>query len=809
MSSIWNGIGQDLRASLRALRLDHGFALTAALVLGLGIGANTAVFSIVNTLWLKPLPFRALQRLAWIAAGGGTGGLSDVTFTVAGMEEYQHRNHSFAAVTAYQAFFGDSDYTLTGSGEPEEVAAVMVAGDFFPTLGVRPLLGRLFTRQEAQSGGPPAALLSYAFWRRRFAGNPRVVGSAITLNQRRITVVGVLPRSFDFGAVFAPGQNMQVFVPAVMDSMRRWGHTLALIGELRPGVTTAQAQAEANSLAPQIRAERPDAAFSERMAIGSLKDHVSGKMRRSLLVLWGAVGMVLLIVCVNVSNLLLARAMARSKEFAVRLALGAGRGRLARQLLTESLILCVAGAALGLGMAEAMVAYLARQGSLALPLLSQAKVDGRGLAWAVFITGGTAALIGLAPGLKLFSNRGNLQQALQASGSGAGESREHGRWRANLAIGEVALACMLLAAAGLLLRSFSRVSAVDVGFQPSQAAVLETTYGSNNPALRSAYLEAILQRVRAIPGIEVAGIGDLLPLDRNRSWGLWPQGEVHPDGVPLSTLVHVVTPGYLRAIGTPLLEGRDFSWGDAPNRPAVVIVSQSAARRYWPDESPVGRKAMVAGHTEAEVIGVAADVRENSVESASGPEMYVAASQFGPEGAELVVRSTLPPAALTPEVLKALREINPNQPTASLQPLEGLVDRATSPRRFLAWLVASFAATGMLLAGLGIYGVISYGVIRRRREIGTRMALGASPGHVQLLVVRDTLRLTLTGVGLGGVLALTAARLLSPLLFGISAADPASFLAATTILTAVAVLAGYLPAWRAAHLPPMEALRTV
>jgi len=796
---------QDLRYTLRTLLRDRGFAAVAVLILGLGIGANIAVFSVVNTILLRPLPLRDPHCLVWMASERGVGGLSAVTYTVAAYEEFLRHNGSFQDVTAYDPFFGDSDYKLTGRGEPQQLAAVPVARNFFPTLGVKPFLGRLFTKEECQKGGRPAVLLSYLFWQRQFAADPAIVGQAILLNNRPVTVVGVLPASFDFGSVFAPGLKMDIFVPGIMDELRNAGNTLALLGRLKPGVTVAQAQAEVDVLMPQIRAAHKDWYDDYATAMTGLKDHVSGKLRRSLAVLWCAVGLILLIVCVNLSNLLLARAAARSKEFALRSALGAGRARIVRQLLTESLVLATAGAVLGLGIAFGVTAYLARQGSIALPLLSTIRIDAAALGWTLIVALAAAILFGLAPSLKI--SGGNLQDALKDAGHGMSAGRKHDRMRAVLVVSEVALACVLLVGAGLLLRSFLRVLDVDLGFEPSRAAAIKIDYNDGGkPERRGPILQEILRRVSAVPGIQSCGVVDMLPLDRNRSWGLQAKGRIYRPGDAGAAFVYIVTPGYFGAIGMQLREGRDFTWQDAPKTERVVIINQAAARYHWPGRDPVGRIALIDGR-DARVVGVISDVRESSVEDGSGLEMYLPETQADPEGAELVVRSVLPPDALASSVMRMLRAYNPEQPAAEFRPIQSIVDHAVSPRRFFVLLVAIFAGLGLLLASLGIYGVISYSVTRQTQEIGIRMALGATTEHVQAGVIAKTMRLVLAGIALGTVTSAVAARWIAALLFKTEPTDPAAFAGTVLLLMAVATIAGYIPARRASRIDPMIALR--
>ncbi len=799
---------QDLRYGLRQLRRNPGFAAISIVILALGIGANTAVFSVVDAVLLRPLPFDQPQSLAWIAGGDGRGGLSEVSFQVVDFEELQRRNHSFQALTAYMPFFGDSDYTLTGRGEPQGVNGVMVAGNFFSTLGVRPALGRLFTPEELQKGSRPSVLLSYAFWRHEFDADPGIVGQTITLEKKAVTVVGVLPASFDFGSVFSPGLKTDVFVPAIMDDMRNWGNTLAILGRLKPGVTVAQAQAEVDVLIPQIKAANHNAFYLGAATLTGLRDHVSGKLRRSLIVLWCAVGLILLIACLNLSNMMLARSIARSKEFAMRLALGAARRRLVRQLLTEGLVLAAAGTALGMAMAFAVVRYLAHQGSVALPLLSSVRVDGTALAWTVLIAVAAVLLFGFAPALRISGTI--LQEALKDAGPGMSQGRKHDRMRRALLVSEVALACMLLIGAGLLLRSFLQILNVDLGFQPSRAAAISVRYDDGGkPARRAAALQEILRQVTALPGVETAGITDMLPLDRNRSWGFSPQGKTYSKDESPHGFVFVITPGYFRTMGIHLMKGRDFSWQDTSTSQSVFIINQAAARLYWPGQDPIGRLSQGPGPGPglSRVVGVVADVSETSVEDSDVPEIYVPATQNDPEGAELVVRTQLPPEALSTTVMKLLRRINPAQPAAEFRPLQHLVDHANSPRRFVVMLVTSFALLGLLLASLGLYAVISYSVNRRTQEIGIRMALGAEKGDVLKMVVSQGFRLALIGVAIGIAGALALTHFLASLLYGVKSTDPPTFIAVSLVLIAVALAACYIPARRAAKVDPMVALR--
>jgi predicted permease len=802
---------QDLKYTLRSLSRDRGFTIVAVLILALGIGANIAVFSVVNTLLLRPLPFPEAQQLVRIHQKNPKGGESSMTYSTDAMQELQRESKSFQQITGYFAFSGPDNSKLVGNGQPQPITSLLVAGNFFPTLGVEPILGRNFSVEETLKNSRPAAMLSYPFWKSQFGANPAIVGQTINLDGTQTTIIGVLPAGFDFGSVFSPGTRVDVYGPAIFSDMEDWGNTMALVGRLQPGVTLSQAQAESDILFPKLHfnLKHADWGGSYTANLYGLKDYVSGKLRQSLIVLWCAVGMILLIVCVNLSNLLLARSAARAKEFAMRTALGAGRGRIVRQLLTESLVLSLAGALLGLGMAFAVITWLAHQGSIALPLLGSLRIDGAALAWTLLIAVTSSVLFGLVPGLKVAG--GNLQAALKDGSLGSGDSRSHNRIRSILVVSEVALACVLLIGAGLLLRSFLHVLDVDLGFQPSHAAAIAVSYDdSGGWVTRGAKLQQILQRIEQVPGVETAGVTDNLPMSTNRSFGIAPKGyDRGKQGDLPPTFVYVVSPGYFNAIGMHLVAGHDFTWDDTNKDLGSVVINETVARNLWPGQSAVGKIAEINGGQFAQVIGVVADVHETNAETQAGWQMYSSQTspQFGPVGCNLVIRTKLPPAALASGVMSVLREINPKQPTNEFKSIQTLVDHASSPRRFFVMLVAAFASLGLLLAALGIYGVISYSVTQRTQEIGIRMALGATMSQVQLSVLFKTLRLALIGIVAGTIASLLASRAIASLLFGTTPTDPVTFAAMILLLGTVALLAGYLPARRASRINPMVALR--
>lgn len=801
---------QDLRFTLRTLKRDRGFTMVAVLILALGIGANIAVFSVVNTILLRPLPFPNPERLVRIVEKGAGTNESGRTYTADATQDFQEQNHSFQSVSGYFAFSAPDNFKLVGNGQPVPITGILVAEGFFQTLGVEPSLGRLFRHEEFLQHSQRAVLLSYWFWKREFGGDPSIVGRAINLSNASVIVAGVLPETFDFGSVFSPGAKVDVFAPYIMDDYRDDGNDLALIGRLKPGVSLAAAQREADEIFPRLLFDHkhPQLKPGYTGQLTVLKEYVSGKLRRSLIMLWSAVGLILLIACVNLSNLLLARAAARSKEFAVRRALGAKRGRLIRQWLTESLVLASIGAILGLGLACLILSYLAHQGAIALPLLVMVRVDRTVLEWTMLIAIGAAVLFGLAPGLRM--SAGNLQEALKDGGHGISSGRKHDRLRSTLVVTEIALACVLLVGAGLLLRSFLRVLEVDLGFEPSHAAAISVDYDSGGSAAKQAAIwQEVVERVSMLPGVEAAGISDNLPMSRNRGWGISAKGEEQrPDSPFLGVFVYIVSPGYLKAMGMRLKGGRDITWEDLFNNRNVVIINETVARNLWPGKDPVGRRALIGG-AEAEVIGVIDDVRESGAEDNAGTQAYLPATkQFGPEGMNLVVRSKLPPGALATSVMSTLQQINPGQPATEFKPIQRLVDHATSPRRFFVLLVGTFACLGLLLASLGIYGVISYSVARQKQEIGIKMALGATEARVQLDVIWATLRLALIGVAVGVVASLAVARVIASLLFQTAPTDPPTFFAMMCLLGVVALLAGYLPARRASKVNPTVALRT-
>ena len=798
---------RDVRYAVRTLLRDAGFAAFAILIVGLGVGASCTIFSVVNTILLRPLPFRDPGRLVWLANHrDDRKDMSGKTVQVNYLLEYREKNKSFEDLAAYFAFYGAGDAKMIGGGQPERLTSVPVTQNFFPLLGVEPQLGRQFSAEECKWNGPKVAMLSDGLWRRKFGADPNIVGRALPFDGGPVTVVGVLPASFDFATIFTPGSRVDMFEPFPLSAeTNRWGNTIAIVGRLKPGASLGPAQAEATILGKQLQQENPKLNDFEPK-LSALAEHVSGQLRPTLVVLACAVGVVMLIVCANLSNLLLARGAGRKKEIAIRTAMGAGRGRLIGQMLTESLVLSCCGAAVGLLLAFVGTRALAHLTSVSIPLLSDVRIDARVLGFTLMAALATGLLFGLVPALQVQDLK--LHDTLKDANRGSSQGRGHAWIRGALVVSEIGLACVLLVGAGLLIRSFLRVLDVNMGFRPERAAALRIDPNSSykTQEQRNSYFTEALHRVMDVPGIEAAGLSDSLPLGHNRSWGVAAKGvqytpETYPNGFP-----RIISDGYFHAMGIPLKSGRDFTERDTKGALNVIILNETCARTLWPGEDPLGK--IVAEDVDRTVVGVVGDVHHMALEEGSGNEFYIPMRQTQDFGTvDLVVRTSLPTAELASSLREALRPIEPDLPTANMRTLQTMVDRAVSPRKFVVWLLGGFAGFALVLASLGIYAVISYSVSQRTQEIGIRMALGASAETLQRSILLQTLGLAGIGMVIGVVASWALARTLSGLLFGVTSSDPVTFAGMLVILTGVAALAGYLPARRASRIDPMSALR--
>jgi predicted permease len=805
----WEVLWQDLRYAARTLRRDYGFAIFAILIVGLGVGASCTIFSVVNTLLLRPLPFRDPARLAWIANyDDATGDMSAKTTQVDQFVDLRQKNQSFSDMAAYFAFYGVGDAKLIGNGPPERFTSVRVSQNFFPLLGVNLQIGREFSDDECKWNGPRAVMLSDGLWRSRFAADPNILGRSLSFDGGPATVVGVLPATFDFGTIFAPGSRIDMFEPfPLTPETNRWGNTLAIVGRLKSGASVKSAQAEATVLGKLIKQAHPERNDFDPMVYG-LTEHVSGRLRPALLLLASAVGVVMLIVCANLSNLLLARGTARQKEIAIRASLGAGKLRLIRQLLTESLLLSCCGAVIGLLLAFAGTRMLTHLTTVSIPLLANVRIDASVLGFTILVAVVTGLIFGLVPALQVRDVK--LHDTLKDSNRGSSQGRGNAWIRSTLVVSEIGLACVLLVGAGLLVRSFLRVLDVNLGFRPDRAAAVRVDPNESykTQEQRNSYFTEALHRLIDVRGIEGAGLSDALPLGHNRSWGVAAKGVVYtpenyPNGFP-----RIVSDGYFHAMGIPLRAGRDFTERDTAGSLNVIIINETLARNLWPGENPIG-KIVRADEPERTVVGVVGDVHHMALEEGSGNEFYIPIRQTGDYGSvDLVVRTSMSTRELGLKLREALRPIEPSLPTSNLRTLQSMVDQAVSPRKFVVILLGGFAGFALLLASLGIYAVISYSVSQRTQEIGIRMALGASAEILQRSILLQTLGLAAIGMVAGAAASWALARTLSGMLFGITSNDPLTFAAMVIILATVAGLAGYLPARRASRIEPMSALRT-
>ena len=799
---------QDARYAIRSIRRDFGFFAFAMLIIGLGIGASTAVFSVISPLLLQPLPFNQPEGLVWVA-NEGSGGMSGVTSRTSNLRDFRALNKSFDGLTGYFAFFETSSYNLVGKGEPERLVGVDVAQDFLEVLRVEPTHGRNFVNEEGIWGGRPAVILTHAFWQRRFGGDPGIVGNSITLNNTSTEIVGVLPSSFDFASLFAPHTRVDFLRPfPISDETDRWGNTLAMIGRLKPDATVASAQAELDAIIQGLEEADP-----ERWGLGAvvtdLQRQISGPFRSGLFLLVAAAAAVMLIVCVNLSNLLLARWPKRSQEMAVRSTLGAPRGRILRQLLFESLLLALGGAVFGVGLATLATRVVASSTGIDIPLLRTVTVDGTALVFAFLAAVLAGLAVGIIPALRV---SGGEATTLKSAPRGSSANRRSTRLLEGLVVAEVALACVLLVLGGLLLKSFQRVLDVKLGFQPSGLVAwkVDTSREFDTLVAENAFYDQLIAGVTAIPGVEAAGLTDAGPLGRNRTWPLSAPGMEYGDGAEfLRAFPHIVDRRYLETMRIPLVAGRHFAAEDTLDSDHVIILNETAAAAVYRGEEVLGRTVIAAGDREFRVVGIAADVRHLSLEEKAGVEMYFPFTQSSDfRTLDLMVRSSLPEASLAGSVAAALNAVDPAMPTGSYQSLNAIVDRAVSPRRFTLSLLGTFAGTALLLAALGIYGVLSYSVSERIPEIGIRMALGESRALVLRRVVGKTLWLAGIGVILGVAGSFIVSRTLESLLYGVQPTDPLTFFNMALVLLSVSVLAGLVPGLRASRTDPSLALRS-
>jgi len=798
-------LARDLAYATRMLRRNPGFAATVVLTLGLGIGATTAIFTVVNAVLLRPLPYPEPDRLVYIAMSFGEPGDHVFSYT---MDYPAWKNHSrtLSQMAGYMRFQAN----FTGGGEAERITGAYATRSLFPLLGVQPMMGRTFTPEEDRPGGPPVAILSHAFWKRRFGGDPSVIGKALTLDANTYTVIGVLPATF-----LIPDReesNYDLWVPfAIGDTGKAKEILLQVIGRLKPGIGINAVRSDLEPLMQQFRRKRS-------VVVSDWHERVAGGARRPLLIFLCAVSFVLLIACVNVANLLLSRAAARDKEMAVRRALGAGKGRVLRQLLTESMLLGLLGGAVGLALAfwgkNLLIALISRN----LPALDPIHLDYRVLAFNLGLGLLTGVAFGLAPALQ--ASKVQLNESLKEAGRSAADGRSGHRLRNLLVVFEVTLAMVLLCGAGLLLKSFLRLRGIDPGYRSDRVLTLNVNLTFSQypkPLEQTRFFQQAIARIGVLPGVEAVGAGTSIPLG---GYSMSVSGmtiEGKPDTDVASSLV-MVSPDYLRTLGIPLVLGRYFVDSDREGAPSVVMVNESFARRFFPGENCLGRRIQNPPRkTDWTIVGVVRDIRPWP-QVAAAPEMYLCYLQAeqvhlrmsgGEMGSEmgLAIRTAGDPMNLAAAVRSQIAQIDKSQPVHDVKTLEERRAGLLAPRRVNMLLVVTFAALALILGSIGIYGVVSYSVGRRTHEIGVRMALGAHQGQILGMVLRNGLELIAAGVAIGLLASAGLTRLISSELWDVSATDPWTFAAVVTLLAASGFAACLLPAWRAARVDPTRALR--
>jgi putative ABC transport system permease protein len=810
METLWH----DLRFAVRTLIKKPGFTFVLVLALALGIGANTAIFSVVNAVLLRPLPYKNAERLVWIWS---TNPLNDIEFETASPPDYNDwktQNQSFEEMGA----FVSTRLTLTSNGEPERYDAAYVTDGFFEVLGAQAEIGRTFTPDEDKPNSGRVIVLSHALWQRRFGGDPKIVGNAITINGNPFTVVGVMPADFKHPRPEA-NRKAEMWSPLQVDYAKagRRGDYLGVIARLKPNVAIEQSRAEIKTIAGQLEQQYPASNTGWSTLVVPLHERFVGDVRPVLIVLLGAVCFLLLIACANVANLLLARAAARQKEMAIRTALGARRWRIVRQLLTESVLLSVLGGALGLLLALWGVEALVALSPGNIPRLNEISLDGRVLAFTFGVSLVTGVLFGLFPAWQ--ASNPNLNETLKEGGRGTTEGGRGGRARRALVVAEVALALVPLVGAGLMVKSFMRLQDVNPGFNPERILAVEiylpgTTYKEGPQA--TAFYKELLTKVQNLPGVEAAGAIDTLPLSGGGNvLAFYVEGHpLQPTDKTPDAEYRVVTPEYFQTMNIPLLRGRYLSEQDGPNMPQSFVINDTLARRYFGDEDPIGKRMNLGDTKDPEwytVVGIVQDTRHESLGAEPYPQMYAVNTQVMRRSLVMVVRTASNPATMIPAIRSTVAAMDSSLALNNARTMAQVMAQSVARPRFNMLLMALFAVVALLLAAVGIYGVMAYSVTQRTHEIGVRMALGASSTDVLKMVVRQGMALTLFGVGIGlaGAFIITRliASLLSGLLFQVGTHDPLTFAGIALLLSLVALLACLIPARRATKVDPMVALR--
>lgn len=799
-----NTFGQDLRYGLRVLRTSPGFTLVAVIALALGIGANTAIFSVVNKVLFQPLPYAEPDRLMMIRE---TALPKFPEFSVApgNFLDWQKQNTVFSRMAAYNG----AAFILVGGSEPQRLRASRVTVELFTLLGVKPALGRDFVAEEEQEGKGKVVILSHGFWQRRFGGDSKIVGQTLTLSGQPYTVVGVMPAGFEF-----PDDTTDFWVPMAFTAGERQnhgGHYIAAIATLKPGVPVEQAQASLATIAQRLAQQYPDTNAGWSVKVMPMQEYFVRDIKPALLVLLWAVAVVLLIACANVANLLLVRAAARQKEISIRAALGASRGRVVRQLLTESVLLAIVGGVVGLALAYGGLILLLALAPEGLPRIKEVAIDKIALGFTFSLTMLTGVVFGLVPALQ--ASRPNLNETLKEGGRGGSEGRKRQRLRSTLVVVEIAMALVLLVCAGLLIKSFARLQGINPGFNPKNVLITsiglpQAKYKEENQQV--AFYNQLLAGISTLPGVQAAGVTQSLPLGGDYILGFYIQGRPpYKPGEGPSTNYYAVSPDYFKAMGIPLLRGRIFNDRDVQGAPHVAIINETMAKRFFADEDPIGKRIHVTNGPETfrEIVGIVGDVRQYGLDRTAPLQTYEPYMQAPFSGVSVVVRTAGDPTNISAGVRGQVMTVDKDQPVSNIRTMDQIVSSSVADRRFSMLLLGVFAAVAMILAAVGIYGVMAYSVSQRTHEIGIRLALGATARDVLRLVVGQGMVLAIVGVAVGVATSFAATRLISTMLFNVSTTDAVIFIGIPLVLGAVALLACLIPARRATKVDPIVALR--